>query len=235
MRTGQERVLGYPTPPLFLTLTTQTYLCSPAALILPQPVVVMDEPLTGLDSAAAEKVMSVVTSLSSTRTVIITRHQVDRVDGRIAAVKDGRIIFEGTQRELESKFHVTGVEDFVDLISQDGFTAPFASSSSPPSAVAIYEKAGKTATRPRSNPLRQLVALCKRSVLGQWRNRSAIYIKFMTNAMVGVIYGCLYDVSKNNQESVYDRFGLLSLLAIGTLNLGLASTVRKFPEEKVRR
>merc|ERR1712228_289962 len=48
---------------------------------------------------------------------------------------------------------------------------------------------------------------------------------------VAFIYGGIYKLTKN-QASIMDRFGLLSLIVIGTVNMGVAGTVRSFPKEK---
>ena len=49
--------------------------------------------------------------------------------------------------------------------------------------------------------------------------------------MVALVYGGLYTLG-DNQASIQDRFGLLSLVAIGAGNLAIASTIRTFPKEK---
>ncbi len=49
--------------------------------------------------------------------------------------------------------------------------------------------------------------------------------------MIAVIYGGIYSLS-DSQASIQDRFGLLSLVAIGAGQLAIASTIRSFPKEK---
>ena len=49
--------------------------------------------------------------------------------------------------------------------------------------------------------------------------------------MVAAVYGGIYSLG-NTQSSIQDRFGLLSLVAIGAGNLAIASTIRTFPKEK---
>ena len=49
--------------------------------------------------------------------------------------------------------------------------------------------------------------------------------------MISLIYGGIYSLG-NTQSSIQDRFGLLSLVAIGAGNLAIASTIRTFPKEK---
>ena len=50
--------------------------------------------------------------------------------------------------------------------------------------------------------------------------------------MISLIYGGIYSLG-NTQSSIQDRFGLLSLVAIGAGNLAIASTIRAFPKEKL--
>jgi hypothetical protein len=49
--------------------------------------------------------------------------------------------------------------------------------------------------------------------------------------MISLIYGGIYSLG-DTQSSIQDRFGLLSLVAIGAGNLAIASTIRTFPKEK---
>merc|ERR1719231_1789794 len=49
--------------------------------------------------------------------------------------------------------------------------------------------------------------------------------------MIALIYGSIYSLGRS-QSSIQDRFGLLSLVAIGAGNLAIASTIRTFPKEK---
>merc|ERR1719424_803230 len=49
--------------------------------------------------------------------------------------------------------------------------------------------------------------------------------------MIAAIYGGIYSLG-DSQSSIQDRFGLLSLIAIGAGNLAIASTIRAFPKEK---
>ena len=87
--------------------------------------------------------------------------------------------------------------------------------------------------KPRSGFLRQTRILLGRSFKEAWRSRGSTIIKSITQVSIALIYGTLYHIS-NNQASIYDRFGLLSLISIGTLNLSLAGTLRAFPKERVR-
>jgi len=85
--------------------------------------------------------------------------------------------------------------------------------------------------RPKAGILRQFKLLLKRALQETFRGKAAIIIKVVQQVSIGVIYGGIYDL-KNNQASIQDRFGLLSLIAIGATNMAVAGTIRAFPKEK---
>lgn len=61
--------------------------------------------------------------------------------------------------------------------------------------------------------------------------QAAIIIKVVQQVSLGLIYGGIYTLG-DNQASVMDRFGLLSLIIIGATNMAMAGTIRSFPKEK---
>jgi hypothetical protein len=63
------------------------------------------------------------------------------------------------------------------------------------------------------------------------RSKAAFLIKASQQLMIALIYGGIYSLGRT-QSSIQDRFGLLSLVAIGAGNLAIASTIRTFPKEK---
>ena len=63
------------------------------------------------------------------------------------------------------------------------------------------------------------------------RSKAALIIKATQQVMIALIYGGIYSLG-DTQASIQDRFGLLSLVAIGAGNLAIASTIRTFPKEK---
>jgi len=77
----------------------------------------------------------------------------------------------------------------------------------------------------------QFVMLFGRAWREVARSRAAIAIKVVQQVMVAGVYGGLYNLG-TSQSSIQDRFGLLSLVAIGAGNLAIASTIRTFPKEK---
>ncbi len=72
------------------------------ALIKDAPVVILDEPLTGLDAQSANLVLSALEPLMEGRTVITISHQMVslRHAERIVVLEDGRIVEDGTHAEL---------------------------------------------------------------------------------------------------------------------------------------
>jgi len=86
-------------------------------------------------------------------------------------------------------------------------------------------------TGPASGILRQFKLLLTRSLKEVSRGKGAIMIKLVQQVTLGLIYGGIYKVG-NDQASIMDRFGLLSLVAIGGMNMAVATTIRSFTKEK---
>lgn len=72
------------------------------AIVRNAPLVILDEPLTGLDANAAAAVMDALERLMTNKTVIIISHHLSIVQraGRIVVLAGGRILQEGTHQEL---------------------------------------------------------------------------------------------------------------------------------------
>jgi len=83
----------------------------------------------------------------------------------------------------------------------------------------------------RANVLTQFALLFGRAWREVARSKATLIIKAAQQVMISLIYGGIYSLG-NTQSSIQDRFGLLSLVAIGAGNLALASTIRTFPKEK---
>ena len=103
------------------------------ALIHDPGLIILDEPLTGLDAGSARQVKDVLQErVSQGVTVIMTTHILEvaeRMAQRIGVIANGRLIAEGTLQELraQSGRDGTNLEDiFLDLVAESGSTAAVA-------------------------------------------------------------------------------------------------------------
>lgn len=100
------------------------------ALIHEPKLIILDEPLTGLDAGSARQVKSVLRGLVSEGvTVIMTTHILEvaeRMADRIGVIAKGRLIAQGTLQELRATSGDTGksLEDIFLEIVKDGDDAP---------------------------------------------------------------------------------------------------------------
>lgn len=102
------------------------------ALIHEPRLIILDEPLTGLDAGSARQVKSVLTSLVAEGvTVIMTTHILEvaeRMADRIGVIAKGQLIAEGTLAELQERAGAGGVtlEDiFLEIVNGDTQAVPF--------------------------------------------------------------------------------------------------------------
>ncbi|HEY1106820.1 MAG TPA: ATP-binding cassette domain-containing protein [Agromyces sp.] len=90
------------------------------SLVVPVPVLFLDEPTTGLDTRSRQDLWAVIRSLAEAGTTIFLTSQyleeADRLADRIAVLDGGRIAAEGTADELKAR--VGG--DVVELRDADG-------------------------------------------------------------------------------------------------------------------
>ena len=72
------------------------------AILRDAPILILDEPTTGLDAAAEQTVMEALGRAASGRTTLIIAHRLTtlRLADRVVVLDWGRIVEEGTQREL---------------------------------------------------------------------------------------------------------------------------------------
>ena len=99
-----------------------------AGALLHEPrLIILDEPLTGLDAGSARLVKSVLADrVSRGSTVIMTTHILEiaeRMADRIGVISSGRLIAEGTLNEMRQGFGGgdTTLEDmFLTLVERDG-------------------------------------------------------------------------------------------------------------------
>lgn len=95
------------------------------ALIHEPKLIILDEPLTGLDAGSARQVKNVLLEkVSAGVTIVMTTHILEvaeRMAERIGVIASGRLIAEGTLAELQAQAGRDGstLEDvFLDLVSQ---------------------------------------------------------------------------------------------------------------------
>jgi ABC-2 type transport system ATP-binding protein len=93
------------------------------ALIHEPELLILDEPLTGLDAAAARQVKDLLVShVAEGGTVILTTHILEvaeRLAQRIGIIRQGRLIAEGTLAELRERTLGGSLEDvFLQLTEQ---------------------------------------------------------------------------------------------------------------------
>lgn len=85
------------------------------ALIHEPQLLILDEPLTGLDAAAARQVKDLLVShVDQGGTVILTTHILEvaeRLAQRIGIIRQGRLIAEGTLAELRERTQAGSLED----------------------------------------------------------------------------------------------------------------------------
>lgn len=92
------------------------------ALIHEPELLILDEPLTGLDAAAARQVKDLlITHVAKGGTVILTTHILEvaeRLAQRIGIIRQGRLIAEGTLAQLRERTQGGSLEDvFLELTS----------------------------------------------------------------------------------------------------------------------
>lgn len=93
------------------------------ALIHAPELLILDEPLTGLDAGAARQVKDLLLShVAKGGTVILTTHILEvaeRLAQRIGIIREGRLIAEGTLAELRERTSGSSLEDvFLQLTAQ---------------------------------------------------------------------------------------------------------------------
>ncbi len=100
------------------------------ALVHDPRLIILDEPLTGLDAASSRQVKDVLLSRARAGgTVIMTTHILEvaeRMAERIGVIANGRLIAEGTLRELQQRAgrHDTSLEEvFLALVAEEGSAA----------------------------------------------------------------------------------------------------------------
>jgi ABC-2 type transport system ATP-binding protein len=109
---GGERIEGF-------SRGMRQKLALAGALIHEPEVLILDEPLTGLDAATARQVKDLLLErVRGGRTVILTTHILEvaeRLAERISIINRGRVVAEGTLEELRASAHGGGAATLEDV------------------------------------------------------------------------------------------------------------------------
>lgn len=95
----------------------------------------------------------------------------------------------------------------------------------------VKRYSARSVSGPRANLFVQFRLLLKRSLREVLRGKATIILGLVRQISTALIFGGIYTLG-TNQASIQDRFGLLSLIAIGAMNMAIAQTIRSFPREK---
>lgn len=94
------------------------------ALIGEPEILFLDEPTLGLDVIARAELWDVIRALKGRVTVILTTHYMEEAEAlsdRIAVMKSGRVLAEGTAEELKARAGCERFEDaFIALVRSEG-------------------------------------------------------------------------------------------------------------------
>jgi ABC-2 type transport system ATP-binding protein len=78
------------------------------ALLHDPEVMILDEPTSGLDPNQVHEVRELIHSLSKTKTILLSTHILREVEvccGRVILIDNGRIVFDGSESEMEGQSH----------------------------------------------------------------------------------------------------------------------------------
>lgn len=93
------------------------------ALVHEPPVLILDEPMSGLDPNQASEIRELIRNIGRERTVILSTHNLSEVQvtcGRVLIISEGQIVADDTPDELSAR---AGKSSYVVTIEADGATA----------------------------------------------------------------------------------------------------------------
>ncbi len=132
-----------------------------AAILADPPVLFLDEPTTGLDPAARAELWQAVRDLAAGGTSVLLTTQyleeADQLAGKIAMLAAGRVIAEGTSKELKQRFGGQRLE--ITVSRPDQLAAAEVILARAASAKPTAERASRRASVPIGGTARQIAAV----------------------------------------------------------------------------
>ncbi len=147
-----------------------------------------------------------------------------------SGINAGEYVVDLVSTDFESQETIAASRARIDALAAKAAVAPPSAAVAAGGGGAGGAAAGRR-RRPGAGVVTQFRLLLRRAWREVARSKAAITIKAVQQVMIAVIYGGIYSLS-DSQASIQDRFGLLSLVAIGAGQLAIASTIRSFPKEK---
>ncbi len=86
-----------------------------SAIIHSPKLVILDEPISGLDPVQIVEMRAVIRGLKDECTVLVSSHilsEISQTCDRILVLNQGRLVAKGTETELAGRFHIGGAVDF---------------------------------------------------------------------------------------------------------------------------
>lgn len=92
------------------------------ALVSEPKVLFLDEPTLGLDVIARSELWDLIESLKGKTTIVLTTHYMEEAEAlsdRLGVMKNGRLLFTGTVKEMKEKTRTEKIEDaFIKMIKE---------------------------------------------------------------------------------------------------------------------
>ena len=92
------------------------------ALVSEPKVLFLDEPTLGLDVIARSELWDLIESLKGKTTIVLTTHYMEEAEAlsdRLGVIKNGRLLFTGTVKEMKEKTGTERIEDaFIKMIKE---------------------------------------------------------------------------------------------------------------------
>ena len=92
------------------------------ALVSEPKVLFLDEPTLGLDVIARSELWDLIESLKGKTTIVLTTHYMEEAEAlsdRLGVMKNGRLLFTGTVKEMKEKTGAEKIEDaFIKMIKE---------------------------------------------------------------------------------------------------------------------